>query len=170
MRALAPDEKSCMVMMYTQSLMFHGEVILRESIRASIWLRTQGVPNFIHLFNANMIQLSGSPPKSYTKGEMFVPTSELIAFHLAPPAQEALDYDNTEGNRKMEPIHVWMGSFEMNAKMRISAATDFATSLDVMNTSWLSLYEAEITNPYVPQFKINVPMLLVRPSKVEFAL
>ena len=170
MRPLASDEKVTNVMMYTHSMLYRGDVVLRENIRASIWLRTQGVPNFIHLFNAHMIQLAGTPPKTYTKSEMFVPTSELLGFHISPPAHDPMDYDNSEANRKMEPIHVWMGSFELNAKIRISTATDFATSLDVMNTSWLSLYDAEISNPYMQQFKMMVPMLLVRPGKLGFGL
>lgn len=170
MRPLAPDEKVTNVMMYTPSMLYRGDVVLRENIRVSIWLRTQGVPNFIRLFNAHLIQLAGTPPKTYTKKEIFVPTAELLGFHISPPAHDPIDYDSSEANRKMEPIHVWMGSFEMSAKIRISTATDFATSLDVMNTSWLSLYDAEIANPYMPQFKMMVPMLLVRPGKLVFGL
>ena len=169
MRALMPEEKSATVMMYTSSMLVRGELIVRENVRVSIWLRTQGVPNFIHLYNAHIIQLAGSPPKTYTKNELFIPTQELLGFHLAPPAHDPLDYDNSELNRTMELVHILMGSFELKANMRISTAADFATSLDVMNTSWLSLYDAEIVNPYIPQFKMNVPMLLVRPGKLEFS-
>ncbi len=166
MRALTPDEKISTVFVYTVSALVRGDLILRENIRASIWLRTQGVPNFIHLHNAQIIQLAGSPPKNYAMSETFIPTSEVIAFHIAPPAHDAPDYDATEVNRRMEPISVLAGSFEMRAKLRISTSADFAASLDVMNSTWLSLYEAEISNPYVPPLKMTVPMLLARPAKL----
>jgi hypothetical protein len=39
-----------------------------------------------------------------------------------------------------------------------------------MNASWISLYDAEITNPYLPQLKVAVPMLVVRPNKVTINL
>lgn len=170
MKPLAPDEKASTVMMYTPSMLIRGDLVLRENMKVSIWPRTQGVPNFIHLFDAQVIQLTGSAPRTYSKEEVFIPTPEVLAFHLAPPAQDALDYDASESNRKMQPVQILMGSFVLKATMRVSTATDFAASLDVMNAPWISLYEAEITNPSVPQFAVNVPMLLVRPNKVTIGL
>lgn len=170
MRELAPDEKTSTVFAYTESMLIRGEIVLRETMRVSIWLRTQGVPNFIHLYKAQLIQLAGSPPKTYAKDEVFISTPEIIGFHLAPPAHDPPDYEPSETNRRMQPVHVFMGSFEMKSKLRVSTSTDFASSLDVMNTTWLSLYEAEITNPYVPQLNIATPMLLVRPNKVTIGL
>jgi hypothetical protein len=81
-----------------------------------------------------------------------------------------MDYDASETNRKMEPVHVLAGSFEIKAKLRVSTSADFAASLDVMNATWMSLYDAEITNPYLPQLKVVVPMLLARPNKVTISL
>lgn len=170
MRELAPDEKSSTVFVYTQTSLIRGEIVLRESARVSIWLRTQGVPNFIHVFKGNIIQLAGSPPRTYAKEEVFIPISEVIAFHLAPPAHDSLDYDASEANRRMQPVQALAGSFEIKSLLRISTATDIAAGLDVMNTTWMSLYEAEITNPYVPQLNLSVPMLLVRPNKVMIGL
>jgi len=170
MRELAPDERSSTVFVYTQTSLIRGDIILRESARVSIWLRTQGVPNFIHVFKANIIQLAGSPPRNYSKEEVFIPTSEVIGFHLSPPAQDPLDYDPSEANRRMLPVQALAGSFEIKSLLRVSTATDIAAGLDVMNTTWMSLYEAEITNPYVPQLNLSVPMLLVRPNKVTIGL
>ena len=170
MRELAPDERSSTVFVYTQTSLIRGDIILRDSARVSIWLRTQGVPNFIHVFKANIIQLAGSPPRNYSKEEVFIPTSEVIGFHLSPPAQDPLDYDPSEANRRMLPVQALAGSFEIKSLLRVSTATDIAAGLDVMNTTWMSLYEAEITNPYVPQLNLSVPMLLVRPNKVTIGL
>ncbi len=170
MKALAPDEKTAMVMVYTNSMLVRGEVVAKENVRVSIWLRTQGVPNYIHLHGAQVISFSGGAPKNYSQNEIFVPTVQVAAFHLAPPAQDALDYDASELNRVMQPVHVMIGSFLLNGKMRISTQSEFATSLDVMRASWASVYEVSVSNPFLPQFSLQVPMLLVNPSLVVFGL
>ncbi|HRQ24634.1 MAG TPA: hypothetical protein PLF42_14505 [Anaerolineales bacterium] len=170
MKPLAPDEKNSTVMVYTHNLLARGQVVTNEHLRVSIWLRTQGAPNFIHLFNPNVILFGGTPPKSLNFSEFFVPITDVIAFHLAPPASDPLDYDENESNRMMQPVHMLVGSFTLRSKLRVSTQTDLATSLDVSQSTWLSVYEADIGNPYLPQFNMHVPMLLVRPSHVNFGL
>lgn len=170
MRALNSDEKSSTVILYTASMLVRGDIILRDSMRVSIWPRTQGVPNFIHLFNVQIIQLAGSSPKNYAREEIFVPTPEVIGFHLAPPAHDPLDYDAAETNRRIQPIQIMAGMFEIKANLRVSTVTDFAASLDVLNASWISLYDAEIKNPFLPQLHLNVPMLLLRSNSILIGL
>jgi hypothetical protein len=170
MKALAPDEKIAMVMVYTNNMLAHGEVIAKENTRVSIWLRTQGIPNFIHLYKPQMISFAGATPKTYSLSEIFIPTAQVVAFHLAPPAQDPLDYDVSEAHRMMQPLDVMIGSFLMKGRIRISTQTDVGTSLDVMRASWMSIYEAEISNPFLPQFNVHVPMLLVNPILVNFGI
>lgn len=170
MKPLAPDEKTALVMLYTHNMLVRGEIVIKESLRVSIWLRTQGVPNYIHIHNPNVILFGGTPPKSLAYSELFIPTAEVIAFHLAPPAQDLLDYDATEQNRRMQSVEMLVGSFMLKAKLRISAQTELTTYLDISYSSWLSVYEAEITNPYLPQFNAHVPMLLVNPNHVSFGM
>jgi hypothetical protein len=170
MKQLAPDEKTATVMVYTANMLVRGEVVLKESARASIWLRTQGVSNFIHLLNPQLIVFGGTPPKTYAYQETFIPTAEAIGFHLAPPAADPVDYDVTETNRTMQPMHLLMGSFSIKGRMRISTATDLSASLDVMNIAWASVYDVEIVNPYLPQFSVSVPMMLINPNRVTIGL
>ena len=170
MKPLASDEKTATVMAYTQNMLVRGDVVTKESIRVSIWLRTQGVPNFIHILKPQVIMFGGVPPKTLAMEEIFIPTPQVIGFHLAPPAQDPLDYDATEANRTMQPVEVLLGSFILNAKIRISTQTDISSSLDVMRMAWASVYEADISNPYLPQFSMRVPMLLVSPNHVSFGL
>jgi hypothetical protein len=70
----------------------------------------------------------------------------------------------------MQPVQILMASFTMKGKIRISTAAELATSLEVMKEPWVSIYDAEIVNPYLPQYAVNVPMLLVSPSKVSIGL
>lgn len=170
MKPLAADEKTATVMVYTQNMLVRGEVVTKENVRVSIWLRTQGVPNYIHVIKPQVIMFGSVPPKSLAMEEIFIPTSLAIGFHLAPPAQDPPDYDATELNRIMQPIELLLGSFIMRAKIRISSQTDVATSLDVMRVAWASVYEADVSNPNLPQFSMHVPMLVVNPNQVGFGL
>ncbi|MCC7118134.1 MAG: hypothetical protein IT310_06375 [Anaerolineales bacterium] len=170
MKPLGADEKSTTVMVYTQTMLVRGEIVLKENVRVSIWLRTQGAPTFIHLLKPQVVVLGGSPPKTYAYEEIYVPTEQVLAFHLVPPAAESLDYDETEGNRKMQGVNLLLGSFVLKGKMRVSAAAEFSSSLEVMKASWVSVYDAEITNPYLAQFSVSVPMLLVSPNKVAIGI
>jgi hypothetical protein len=170
MKELESDEKVAMVMVYTNTMLARGEVVAKENARVSIWLRTQGVPNYIHLYKPQVISFIGAAPKTFSFSEIYVPTVQVIAYHLAPPAQDPLDYEAGEANRTMQLVELMIGPFMLKGKIRISMATDVATSLDVMRASWMSIYEAEITNPYLPQFNVKVPMLLVNPSQVNFGI
>ena len=170
MKELASDEKIATVMVYTNNILARGEVVAKENARVSIWLRTQGVPNYIHLHKPQVISFLGAAPKTSSLSELFIPTVQVVGFHLAPPAEDPLDYDPSEANRMMQSLDVMVGSFLIKGKIRISTQADVATSLDVMRASWMSIYDAEIGNPYMPQFNVQVPMLLVNPSLVNFGV
>ena len=94
----------------------------------------------------------------------------MIGFHLVPPAQDAMDYDAAEVNRIMQPLDLIVGTFLLKAHIRVSTQAELSTSLDVMRAAWISLYDADISNPYLPQFSMHVPMLLVNPNQVSFGL
>ncbi|HUH97182.1 MAG TPA: hypothetical protein VLZ89_07485 [Anaerolineales bacterium] len=166
-----PDEKTSTVMFYSASAFVHGDVLTKGNVRVSIWLRTQGVPNYIHLLKTQVLLFGGTPPKSIAYDELFFPVTEIIGFHLAPPLADPLDYDQNEANRTMVGVNCLIGAFAVKGKLRISTQTDFATSIEVGRSMWLSIYDAEITNPFLTQMpSIHVPMLLARPERVSFGL
>ena len=170
MYTLASDEKASTVMVYSQNNLVRGDVVTKQNMRVNIWLRTQGVPNYIHLLKAQVLTFGGTPPKSTAYNELFFPTEQIIGFHLAPPANETLDYDANEANRTTVDVQLMLGIFSLKCKVRISTHADFATSLEVGRAGWLSVYDAEITNPFLPQLNVQVPMLLVNPKQTGFAL
>lgn len=170
MENLAPDEKSTLVMVYTHDSLVRGEVVTKQSARVNIWPRTQGVPNFIHLLKANVLLFGGPTPKSTTYADFYMPTASAIGFHLAPPANEGVDYDPQEKNRTMEPVTIMLGTFILKAHLRISSATSVGTSIEIAYTGWLSIYDVEVTNPFLPQMPpMQVPLMLIMPSRVNFA-
>ena len=172
MYILRPDERTTPVMMYTRDSLVRGEVVTKESIvRVNIWLRTDGVPKYMHLLKAQILVFGGSQVKALSYSQIYFPTTDLIAFHTLPPTDEPLDYDPGEPNRMMEPVEMLVGTFLMKGKIRISAQTEVGVSLEMARVAWMSLYDAVITNPYLPQMPpMQVPMVLVNPSHVAFGI
>ncbi|NJC98113.1 MAG: hypothetical protein C3F07_06850 [Anaerolineales bacterium] len=172
MYILKPDEKTTPVMIYTQDTLIRGEVVTKQNVpRVNIWLRTDGVPRYLHVLKPQVLIFGGTSPKPLSFSEIHYPASRVIGFHVLPPADEPLDYDPEEENRMMQDVHVLVGTFIVKGRVRISTQTELSTSLDVARVSWISVYEAEITNPYLAQMPpMHVPMMLVKPENAAFGL
>jgi hypothetical protein len=135
----------------------------------NIWFRTDGVPKYLHFLNAQVLVFGGTPVKALSYGQLYFPSSQVIGFHTLPPLEEPLDYESDEANRTMEVVEALVGTFVIKGKIRISAQTEMGTSLEMARVSWMSIYEAWITNPYLPQMPaMHVPMVLVNPNHVAF--
>lgn len=170
MYILKPDEKMTPVMMYSPDRLVRGDVVTKEGVRVNIWLRTDGAPKYVHVLKPQVLVFGGSPVKALSYSEVYFPASQLIAFHTLPPTDEPLDYDTAEANRMMQDVEVLAGTFAMKGKIRISTQTEVGTSLEMARIAWMSLYEAEITNPYLMQMPpLHVPMVLVNPTHVSFS-
>ncbi len=171
MYKLASDEKKALVMAYTPSMLVRGEVIVKESIRVSIWLRMEGAPEYMHFVNAQALSFLGGQVRPMAYEELYFPVSQLIGFHLVPPAADPLDYDPSEANRVLQPVTLAVGPFIIKGNARISSQTSFGASLATSRVQWMSIYDADISNPLLPQMShLSVPMLLLRPSQVLFGV
>ena len=171
MYTLKPDEKTTPVMLYTQTTLVRGDVVTTKNVlRVNIWLRTDGAPKYLHVLKPQVLVFGGAPVKPLAYSEIYFPTSQVIGFHTLPPTDEPLDYDPNEANRMMQPVEALVGTFVMRGRIRISTQTDIGSSLEVARIAWMSIYEVEVTNPYLPQMPmLRVPMALVSPAQVAFA-
>jgi hypothetical protein len=168
---LSPDEKSSLVMAYTQNMLVRGEVVTKQGVRVSTWLRTQGVPDYIHLFKPTVLHFGSGVVKALTYAEVYVPVSTLIAFHLVPPVNEALDYSADEANRMMIPVTALPGTFQFKGYFRISTKASLSTSIELAHSDWSSIYDVDVTNPSMPQMQpIHVPLILMNPKQVSLAI
>ena len=172
MYVLRPDEKTTPVMIYTRDSLVRGEVVTKQSVlRVNIWLRTDGAPKYMHVLKPQVIVFDGTPVKPLSYSELYFPTSQIIGFHTLPPTDEQMDYDPAEANRMMQAVDVLVGSFVMKGNIRISTHTELATSLEVARVAWMSLYDVNVMNPYLPQMPpLFVPMVLVNPEHVAFGV
>jgi hypothetical protein len=165
---LAADEKLTPVMIYTFNSLIRANVITKENIRVSIWLRMPTAPEFIHLKNVNVL-VFGTTLQSQNFKDYFLTTQQVVAYHLLPPAVDPIDYDETEMNRKMEPLTVMVGSFIFNGHTRMSNQTDLGTHLSIVRSPLLSIYDIEITNPNLQAMgTLKVPFAIVRINAVNF--
>lgn len=170
-KPLAPDEKLDSVMVYISSGIYWGDVVIKEKIRTSTWLRTNSAPDHIHLLNAKALTALGSGPlKPLLFPELHISTPLILAFHLVPPAHDPLDYDLNEPNRRMVPMTVFIGHFRMDGNIRISTHTDFETYIEVTRENLLSIYDVDISCPIMPALGVmKVPFVLIRQSAAIYA-
>lgn len=169
--AITENEKISTIMLYCPTLLVRGEVVTTQAMRVSTWLRTQAAPDYMHIHNAQVLLLgSAGPAQSIFFQEYFIPTSQVSAYHLAPPTADPVDYDPSEPNRKMEPVTVLAGAFRFNGVLRMASQTDLSKYLDLTRESFTSLYDVDVTNPSIAGMgTIHVKMALVRSRTVTFA-
>jgi hypothetical protein len=167
---LAPDEKTAQVMIYTPSSMYWGDIIVKNMVRVSTWLRTNTVPDRICLLNAKMlVTTTGTSPRPASFPELHISVTQILAFHLLPPAKDPPDFDPTEPNRKMEPANALVGSFLIKGFLRISNNVDLKRFLEVTREAYTAVYDAEITNLIISGMgPIAVPFVLVRQETAVF--
>ena len=171
MAALSPDDKSTLVMVYTENFLARGEVVTKQGVRVSTWLRTQGVPEYLHLFKPAVLHFGASGIKTLTFAEMYLPVHTIIAFHMAPPAADPMDYAANEPNRIMVPLTALPGPFQFKGHLRISSLGSLSTSIELAHSAWLSLYDVDVSNHSMPQMQpIHVPMVLINPKQVSLAI
>jgi hypothetical protein len=171
MYTLAAGEKTTLVMVYTETMLVRGEVVTTENIRVNTWLRTAGVPEFMHILKAQVLLFGSGGVKTLAYTEIFLPVNKIIAFHPVLPADNILDYAEDEKNRVMVPMTAVAGTFLFKGKLRISSLSGLGTSIEMAHSAWTSLYEVEITNPYLAQMPpLHVPMLLAGSKYVTLAL
>jgi hypothetical protein len=164
------DEKNTPVMVYSKDKLIRGEVVSKESALVSRWLRTQGAPTYMHILKANVLSFSAGTPRVNNFEEVYFPTVECLAFHMTPPAQDPLDYEADEQNRLMLPMTLLIGSFVFQGKLRVSAMTDLPTTMEGNRLPWLSFYEITISNPSVPQMRLEVPMALIDAAHTMYGI
>ena len=159
-------------MFYTPDAVVRGEAVMKSGIRASVWMRTPAAPDYVHLLNAQVINLTGAQVKPLQFPEFYLSTTNLIAYHISPPDQpDGIDYDETELNRVFESTSVIVGHFIFSGSLRIASASSASIAIVANRSTWLSLYHVEIASPILPQMgMIKSPLVLVKANAVGFGM
>ena len=170
-RALEADEKTAQIMIYTQSGLCWGDVIVKEQIRVSTWLRTNAAPDSVCVYNAKVMVVSaGAGPRPTIFPSLHIAVPQVMAYHLVPPAKDPIDYDTSEPNRKLEPVSLLFSAFQINGSLRMATRSDLAKFIEVTRETFTSIYDAEIICSLMPSLGImRVPYVLVRQANAMFA-
>jgi len=164
------DEKVVPVMIYTNTSVIWGDLIVKHIVRVSTWLRTNTAPDDLCVFNSKVMVVSAGSPKAMSFPEIHVLVPHILAYHILPPAIDPLDYDPTEPNRKMEPMSAVVASFRMDARMRMATSANLRRYLEFTRETFTPLYEVEITNMVQPTLgALKVPFVMVRQASTMFA-
>ena len=168
---LEAGEKATPVMVYTLTTLARGEMITKEQLRVSTFLRTQAAPEFVGLYNAHVLIFGGPTGiQQMSHSEYYVPTQQILAYHIVPPAKDPVDYDPSEPNRKMEPATLMVGTFRFNGYLRMATQSKIYKYLELARESFFSLYDVEITNPGLPSAStLKVSIVLARLNTAALA-
>ncbi|HNZ13566.1 MAG TPA: hypothetical protein PLA25_14490 [Anaerolineaceae bacterium] len=145
------DEKVNRVMVYTSNAIYWGDVVAKEAVRVSTWLRTNSAPEFLRIYQARcIVPTAGATPRPLLYTEIYIPATEIRAYHLMAPDKDPLDYDPTEPNRRMDPVSVVVGTFRIDGHLRVSAISNLGKYLEITREAYTPLYDVEITNLIMP--------------------
>lgn len=169
---LTADDKAANIMIYTSAGLCWGTVVVKNQIRVNTWLRTNSAPEIICLYNARSLSIAGGgQPKVLAFRELYLPTPQMIAYHLRPPAAEPFDFDPTEPNRKMEPVSVMVGHFKFDGSLRIASRINLATHLEISREPFTPLYDVMISCPAMPALTpIKVNYTLIRNQSASYGV
>jgi hypothetical protein len=168
---LEPDDKVTPVMAYLSNAIAWGDVIVKEAIRVSTWLRTNNAPDALCLRNARYLNSTGNQMhKPLFFNELHIATSQIIGFHIIPPANDPVDYDPTEGFRKMEPMTAIIGTSRFDGFMRMATMSCLNKYIEITHESFTSVYDATVSNISILDLKpFKVPLIIVRQENTIFA-
>ena len=167
---LGPDDRVLPMMVYTANMLARGEMILKQSIRMGTWFRSATSADYLRLYRATVLLLSGPTPQVISLTEFLIPALPILAAHVTPPAQEPPDYDASEPNRKLVGITALFGPFRVIAKLRISASTNIGAHLNTSKETFQSVYDAEISSTAIPNMGIvRTSLMILRPAAVAFS-
>lgn len=164
------EEKATPVMVYTASMMAWGEVVTKELIRVGSWLRMPEPPRYVCLYDCQLLYTTGAAIAPIYHRELHIPVSAVTAFHLLPPHKDPIDYDETEPNRKMEPVSALIGPYRFDGLLRMSTMNNLKNYLELMTEKYTSLYEVVVSQPQRPNMKpLHIPFALIHRESALFS-
>jgi hypothetical protein len=167
---LDPGDKATDVTAYTIQSMIRGDLVTREAIRVSTWLRTPGLPDYASMFNAKVLRAVGTgDPQALEFPEFHTPVAPIIALHMTPPNEDAVEHDPSEQNRKMVPITAIAGPFRFDGSLRMPAHLTVAKQMSLLRDPFITLYDAKVVSLLEPDKETRVAMVVMRPQHFGFS-
>jgi hypothetical protein len=128
-------------------------------------------PNYLTVVDAKVLIFGGGQNSAGIQFPFLnIQTSQIIAYHIIPPADESPYYGVDEPNRKMEPITALSSIFRFDASVRMASQSNLHMFLSVTKGEFTSLFDVTITSPVLPAIKrLTAPFCLIRQSTATFS-
>ncbi len=169
---IAADEMTTPAIAYLPNQLVIGQLLSKSGIKVPTWLRSGMVPEYFRFFDAQVLVTGSGEVSRITSPQAYAPVSEILIFHVLPPATKDIepDYDPTEPNREMVPVAAVCGAYRVDGIKRISALADFSAGLAAGHMQLFEpLYKATVSHPNLPALKpLKTPYLLLRQSKTIY--
>ncbi len=167
---LEGDDKATAVSVYTAKAVIRGTLVTRQMVRVSAWLRLPGLPDYASIYDATVVRGTGAgAPVVEQHREIHVAVPKIIALHLTPPAEEPVEYDQHEQNRKMEPVAALAGPFRFDGKLRMPVHMGLTKQMSMMRDPFIVLYDTVATSTFEPgHTMLPLPVVMLRPAPFYF--
>lgn len=162
---------SAPVMIYTQNILIWGNLPYTGNALPGRVLVGNTIPDYLSLIDAKSMDTNGSqmsPPKSFK--QFHIPVDLIIGFHLMPPAQDQVDYDESEQGREFKPFSTIIGSFTFNGAFRLPSKSNVKWIIESSKSDFISFYHVSITHTKNTKMSPLTPQIAyIRRKAVFFA-
>lgn len=167
---LEQGDKATDITAYTVQAMIRGDLVTREAIRVSTWLRTPGLPDYASMYNAKVLRAVGTGEAQFLEFDEFhTPVAPIIALHMTPPNEDPIEHDPSEQNRKMVPITAIAGPFRFDGSWRMPQHLTVSKQMALLRDPFISLYDVTVVSALEPERETKVAMVVMRPGAFSFS-
>lgn len=167
---LESDEKFVPVMVYANDALVCGQIVTKQQFLAMRLLTGISTPDYVTIHQSQYIPVFGGHlGKPINHPQFHIPVNLILAYHLLPPLTEPYDFDENEPNRIMNPLMIKVGSFTLNAHLRISAHSTVMNFISAVKADFISVYDLEVIFPNTGNMPpVETNMAIVRRECVYF--
>jgi hypothetical protein len=167
---LEPGDKATDVTAYTLTSQIRGDLVTRDAIRVSTWLRTPGLPDYATMYEAKVLRALGTgEPQFLEFDEFHTPVGPIVALHMTPPNEDAIQHDPSEMNRKMVPLTAIAGPFRFDGSLRMPQHLTVAKQMTLLRDPFITLFDVTVLSALEPEKETRVAMVVLRPNQFSFS-
>jgi len=146
-------------------------VITRKVARVSSWLRTPSIGEYLALYDTAVVVFPGAGGVRVMRStEFHMAIGQIIAFHLVPPADEGIDYDARESNRRMQAVTAIAGPVRIDASIRVPVVATMLKFFESLREPYTMLYDATVSCAEGSVPPVQVSAVMVKASVFSFAI
>lgn len=153
---LESDQKATQVMIGTQDMLLWGDLVTKERARLTFFLSTLA-EDFVSLHDVKILHLAPTQQTAPLQSECaYVKLEEILLFYLM---SEQVPIPEETEVRRLEPVEVIVGPFEIEGKVAKSPIATIQNLLLVTKDDYIPLYEAtvrHVAKPWLGAFRTSM--------------